>query len=68
MHYPKCPICGTENSVGNITPSQGTSFVITEVDTTSEVPNFIPTSGVPVNVKGCTNCKVVFLTSDFLNK
>lgn len=68
MKYSKCPICGAENSVGNIQPSQGTSFVITEVDTTSEVPSFIPTSGMPVELKGCTNCKMIFLMSDSLKK
>lgn len=61
MQFSKCLNCG-HLTVGNITPSKGTSYVLTEVDTSKEVPNFLATTGLPVNVSACFDCKMVFLT------
>ncbi|EOU2034885.1 hypothetical protein C4D34_13715 [Clostridium perfringens] len=68
MLYSKCPVCGKENSVDTIKPGTGTSYVLTEVDTSTDIPNFLPATGMPVIVKGCVNCKMLFLMAPSLSK
>lgn len=58
----KCPYCGNI-SMGEITPETGTSYVLTEVDTSQQPAVFIPTSGLTVKPYGCHKCKGILLKS-----
>ena len=60
----ECPFCH-KMSFGEITPSTGDSFVLTEINCAKK--EFIPTSGLPVKVMGCSNCKNILLKHDALN-
>ncbi|OZV10800.1 hypothetical protein CIW83_18455 [Tissierella sp. P1] len=62
----KCNFCGN-NTVGKVHTTNGaTSYVLTQVDTSKTPAEFLATSGLPVDVYGCTNCKAVFLRCDSL--
>lgn len=52
----KCPYCGNM-SMGILPVSSGTSYVITEVDTSQNPTSFLPTAGIVVKLYGCHKCK-----------
>ncbi|MBG9550025.1 hypothetical protein [Cytobacillus firmus] len=53
-----CSNCGSSN-FDFVSPSTGTSYVLTTVDQTKNPPAFNPTSGLPVAVFGCLDCGVL---------
>lgn len=57
----ECPLCH-RMLMGEITPATGDSYIITEVNSVTK--QFIPTSGMPVKLMGCANCKNILLYSD----
>ncbi len=54
----KCPYCGN-HTVDKIKTSTGTTYVLTEVNTNCNPPEFLPTCGLPLEVLGCLTCKRV---------
>ncbi|MFU0790638.1 MAG: hypothetical protein ACFWT6_11865 [Virgibacillus proomii] len=56
----KCPNCGSENFLP-VKPPTGTSYVLTTVDQSTDPATFKATSGSPVDLYGCLDCKFVSL-------
>lgn len=54
-----CPFCG-ENKLYPMPIADGTSYVLTTADNRYNPPHY-NTSGVPVILMGCTNCKGVHI-------
>jgi len=68
VNKPKCPFCSGPN-IGKVTPPVGTtSYILTTVDTTQTPPAFNPTSGLPVDLYGCSDCKCIYLRCESLKK
>nr|DAJ85843.1 MAG TPA: nucleic-acid-binding protein [Caudoviricetes sp.] len=63
----KCPFCGN-NTADEIKPSTGTSYVLTEVNANKTPAEFIPTSGLPIQVVGCLTCKRVHFLCPSIRK
>ena len=56
----KCPYCGSM-SMGILPVNSGTSYVITEVDTSQNPASFLSTAGIVVKLYGCHKCKGIVL-------
>jgi len=59
----ECPICH-KVAMAEFPPSTGDSFVVTEVNTKTK--EFLATSGLPVKLMACSNCKTILLKNDSL--
>ncbi|WP_416729211.1 hypothetical protein [Fictibacillus sp. JL2B1089] len=53
-----CSNCGSAD-FAPVSPSSGTSYVLTTVDQSTTPPSFLATSGLPVQVFGCIKCGVL---------
>lgn len=65
MSLTTCPFCG-QPTYGEIKPGVGTSYVITEVNETTK--EFHATSGLPVQLFGCSSCKNIQLKCNSLRQ
>jgi len=51
----KCPYCGSLD-FDKLTLPPNQSHVITQVDTSTNPPSFLATTGLPVDLYGCVDC------------
>lgn len=60
----KCPLCG-QIAMGELSPSTGSSYIITEADeTTNQV---LIGKGFLVKLMACANCKMILLKNDTIS-
>lgn len=58
ISFCECPICH-KPTMTEVPTTTGTAYTFTEVDTSKEPAQFIPTCGIPVKLMCCTSCKTV---------
>lgn len=62
----KCPYCGSRNFEAFPSDNKNTHYALTMIDMSKNPPSFLASSGTPVDIHGCKDCKGIVLTSPIL--
>lgn len=63
----QCPTCNSQH-MELVPPAAGTTYVLTCANTTVNPPDFLATTGLPLELYGCVECKTVIFKCESLRR